>query len=116
MATPSASRPSSTRTPSGWGSRPTTLPVNRGPSSGADPAAVRAAWEAAYADEAFVHLLAPGVWPRTADVIGSIYGQLGIPADAPLPHPLGTLTHVVPDKSENVPSGTLWEAQFFRLP
>lgn len=40
-----------------------------------------------------------------ADVIGSIYGQLGIPADATLPHPLGTLTHVVPDKPENVPSG-----------
>lgn len=40
-----------------------------------------------------------------ADVIGSIYGQLGIPADATLPHPLGTLTHVVPDKSENVPTG-----------
>ena len=38
---------------------------------GADPAAVRAAWEAAYADEAFVHLLTPGVWPRTADVLGS---------------------------------------------
>jgi len=42
-----------------------------------------------------------------ADVIGSIYGQLGIPAEATLPHPLGTLTHVVPDKSENVPMGGL---------
>jgi hypothetical protein len=40
-----------------------------------------------------------------ADVIGSIYGQLGIPSGATLPHPLGTLTHVVPDKTENVPSG-----------
>ena len=38
-----------------------------------------------------------------ADVIGSIYGQLGIPATATLPHPAGTLTHVVPDKSEGVP-------------
>ena len=42
-----------------------------------------------------------------ADVIGSIYGQLGIPAEATLPHPLGTLTHVVPDKSEGVPMGGL---------
>jgi hypothetical protein len=40
-----------------------------------------------------------------ADVIGSIYGQIGIPADAILPHPLGTLTHVVPDKTEGVPMG-----------
>lgn len=40
-----------------------------------------------------------------ADVIGSIYGQLGIPAEATLPHPLGTLTHVVPDKAEKVPMG-----------
>lgn len=42
-----------------------------------------------------------------ADVIGSIYGQLGIPADAPLPHPLGTPTKVVPDKSEGVPTAGL---------
>ena len=38
-----------------------------------------------------------------ADVIGSIYGQLGIPASATLPHPAGTVTHVVPDKAEGVP-------------
>jgi len=58
---------------------PTLAPMSRGILatctarllSGADPAAVRAAGEAAYADEAFVHLLAPGVWPRTADVLGS---------------------------------------------
>lgn len=42
-----------------------------------------------------------------ADVIGSIYGQLGIPADAPLPHPQGTPTMVVPDKSEGVPTAGL---------
>ncbi len=42
-----------------------------------------------------------------ADVIGSIYGQLGIPADSPLPHPQGTPTNVVPDKSEGVPMGGL---------
>ncbi|HNV16068.1 MAG TPA: N-acetyl-gamma-glutamyl-phosphate reductase [Dermatophilaceae bacterium] len=58
---------------------PTLAPMSRGILAtctarllpGADPAAVRAAWEAAYADEAFVHLLASGVWPRTADVLGS---------------------------------------------
>ena len=40
-----------------------------------------------------------------ADVIGSIYGQLGIPADSKLPHPLGTPTFVVPSKEEKVPKG-----------
>lgn len=42
-----------------------------------------------------------------ADVIGSIYGQLGIPADAPLPHPQGVPTNVVPGEAENVPMGGL---------
>ncbi|MEQ1749164.1 MAG: DUF1501 domain-containing protein [Prosthecobacter sp.] len=42
-----------------------------------------------------------------ADVIGSIYGQLGIPADAPLPHPQGTPTFVVPGKDEQVKMGGL---------
>ena len=37
-----------------------------------------------------------------ADLIGSIYGQLGIPADAPLPHPQGTPTTVVPGQEEQV--------------
>ena len=58
---------------------PTLAPMSRGIlatctarlTPGADPAAVRGAWEAAYADEPFVHLLAPGTWPRTADVLGS---------------------------------------------
>jgi hypothetical protein len=40
-----------------------------------------------------------------ADMIASIYGQLGIPADAKLPHPMGTPTCVVPDKNEKVPMG-----------
>ena len=34
-------------------------------------ATVRAAWDAAYGDEPFVHLLPEGQWPRTADVLGS---------------------------------------------
>ncbi len=42
-----------------------------------------------------------------ADVIGSIYGQLGIPADSPLPHPQGNPTKVVPDESEGVPTAGL---------
>ncbi len=45
-----------------------------------------------------------------ADLIASIYGQLGIPADAALPHPLGIPTHVVPDKTDSLPvGGTLKE-------
>jgi N-acetyl-gamma-glutamyl-phosphate reductase len=32
---------------------------------------VRKAWESAYADEPFVHVLAPGRWPRTADTLAS---------------------------------------------
>jgi N-acetyl-gamma-glutamyl-phosphate reductase len=37
----------------------------------ADPAAVRAAWGQAYADEPFVELLPEGGWPRTADTYGA---------------------------------------------
>lgn len=32
---------------------------------------VRDAWESCYAGEDFVHLLPPGQWPRTSDVVGS---------------------------------------------
>ncbi len=42
-----------------------------------------------------------------ADVIGSIYRQMGIPADAPLPHPQGVPTKVVPDENEDVPMAGL---------
>jgi N-acetyl-gamma-glutamyl-phosphate reductase len=38
---------------------------------GAGSADLRAAWEDAYADEAFVHVLPPGRWPSTASVVGS---------------------------------------------
>jgi N-acetyl-gamma-glutamyl-phosphate reductase len=46
----------------------------------ADPTALRATWEAAYADEPFVHLLPAGAWPRTADVQGSnsVHLQLAV--------------------------------------
>ncbi|AZA11341.1 N-acetyl-gamma-glutamyl-phosphate reductase [Corynebacterium gerontici] len=39
--------------------------------AGVDEATLRAAYEQAYADEAFVHLLAPGVQPQTQAVLGS---------------------------------------------
>jgi N-acetyl-gamma-glutamyl-phosphate reductase len=48
---------------------------------GVSAEAVRAAWESAYLDEPFVHLLAPGQWPRTADVLGSNNAHLQVALD-----------------------------------
>lgn len=58
---------------------PTLAPMSRGilatctaravPSATAEE--VRDAWESCYAAEEFVHLLPPGQWPRTSDVVGS---------------------------------------------
>ncbi|HET8595556.1 MAG TPA: N-acetyl-gamma-glutamyl-phosphate reductase [Intrasporangium sp.] len=48
---------------------------------GADPGAVREAWERAYADEPFVHVLPEGSWPRTADVVGSNLVLLQVAVD-----------------------------------
>jgi N-acetyl-gamma-glutamyl-phosphate reductase len=42
---------------------------------------VRAAWQAAYQDEPFVHLLPQGQWPRTADVLGSNNVHLQVALD-----------------------------------
>ncbi|MBL9152861.1 MAG: DUF1501 domain-containing protein [Verrucomicrobiales bacterium] len=42
-----------------------------------------------------------------ADLIGSIYGQIGIPSDSPLPHPQGNPTCVVPKEEEGVPTAGL---------
>lgn len=42
---------------------------------------VRLAWEQAYADEPFVHLLPGGAWPRTADVVGSNNVHLQVAVD-----------------------------------
>jgi N-acetyl-gamma-glutamyl-phosphate reductase len=42
-----------------------------GAEGAADAPGVRAAWEQAYADEPFVHLLPEGQWPSTASVLGS---------------------------------------------
>jgi N-acetyl-gamma-glutamyl-phosphate reductase len=58
---------------------PTLAPMPRGilatctarAKPGLDAASVRTAWQAAYIDEPFVHLLPEGQWPRTADVLGS---------------------------------------------
>ena len=48
---------------------------------GVSEATVRAAWDAAYADEPFVHLLPDGQWPRTGDVIGSNNVHLQVALD-----------------------------------
>jgi N-acetyl-gamma-glutamyl-phosphate reductase len=58
---------------------PTLVPMSRGIlatatarlAAGVDPRDVRAAWEAAYADEPFVHLLPEGQWPTTAATLGA---------------------------------------------
>jgi N-acetyl-gamma-glutamyl-phosphate reductase len=48
---------------------------------GATAADVRAAWEKAYADEPFVHLLPDGTFPRTADVVGANTALIGLAID-----------------------------------
>ncbi len=58
---------------------PTLVPMARGIlatctarlAEGADPGDVRSAWERAYADEPFVHLLPEGQWPATAATLGA---------------------------------------------
>lgn len=58
---------------------PTLVPMARGIlatvtaplAAGADAAQVRAAWEAAYEHEPFVHLLPEGQWPTTAATLGA---------------------------------------------
>ncbi|ANJ27402.1 N-acetyl-gamma-glutamyl-phosphate reductase [Agromyces aureus] len=48
---------------------------------GTDAAAVRAAWEDAYAGERFVQLLPEGVFPRTSDVLGANTALIGVAID-----------------------------------
>ncbi|WP_157002577.1 N-acetyl-gamma-glutamyl-phosphate reductase [Agromyces laixinhei] len=48
---------------------------------GTDAAAVRTAWEDAYAGERFVQLLPAGQFPRTADVLGANTALLGLQID-----------------------------------
>ncbi len=49
--------------------------------NGATDAEIRAAWEAAYGDETFVHLLPAGEFPRTADVVGANTALMGLAID-----------------------------------
>ncbi|MDJ0349291.1 N-acetyl-gamma-glutamyl-phosphate reductase [Cryobacterium sp. PH29-G1] len=68
---------------------PVIVPMSRGILStatarlvpGTSTAAVRAAWESAYADEPFVHLLPAGHYPRTADVLGANTALIGLAVD-----------------------------------
>jgi N-acetyl-gamma-glutamyl-phosphate reductase len=46
-----------------------------------DPKAVRAAWESAYADEPFMHLLPAGSFPKSADTIGANTVHIGLAVD-----------------------------------
>ncbi len=43
---------------------------------------VRIAWESAYADEPFVHVLPAGQFPRTADTLGANTALIGLAVDA----------------------------------
>jgi N-acetyl-gamma-glutamyl-phosphate reductase len=68
---------------------PTLVPMSRGILAtcsaklqpGMDAAAARAAYEKAYADEPFVHLLPEGQWPTTAAVLGANTVQLQLAVD-----------------------------------
>src|SRR3954454_283827 len=78
--------------PVGISFTPTLVPMSRGIlatcsaklSPGTDVAAARAAYEKAYADEPFVHLLPEGQWPTTAQVLGAntVALQIAIDPDA----------------------------------
>ena len=48
---------------------------------GVSASVLREAWESAYADEPFVHLLPEGVQPRTADTVGSNAALVGLAVD-----------------------------------
>ncbi len=69
---------------------PTLVPMSRGIlatcsaklSTGTDASTARAAYEKAYADEPFVHLLPEGQWPTTAAVLGANTVQLQLAVDA----------------------------------
>jgi N-acetyl-gamma-glutamyl-phosphate reductase len=71
---------------------PTLVPMSRGIlatcsaklAPGTDTQAARAAYEKAYADEPFVHLLPEGQWPTTAAVLGAntVMLQLAVDPDA----------------------------------
>ncbi|NED98474.1 N-acetyl-gamma-glutamyl-phosphate reductase [Phytoactinopolyspora alkaliphila] len=66
---------------------PTLVPMSRGilatvtAKLTADAAAARPAWENAYADEPFVHLLPEGQWPTTAATLGANTAHLQVTVD-----------------------------------
>ena len=68
---------------------PTLVPMARGIlatttarlAAGVDLAAVRAAYQAAYDDEPFIHLLPEGQWPTTAATLGANTAQLQVAVD-----------------------------------
>lgn len=68
---------------------PTLVPMARGIlatataklAQGADEVAIRAAYEAAYGAEPFVHLMPAGQWPTTAATLGANTAQIGVAVD-----------------------------------
>jgi N-acetyl-gamma-glutamyl-phosphate reductase len=68
---------------------PVLVPMSRGIlatstarlAKGATAASVRDAWESAYADEPFVHVLPEGQFPRTADTVGANTVLIGLAVD-----------------------------------
>lgn len=70
---------------------PVLVPMSRGIlatstapiADGVTDAEIRSAWEHAYAKETFVQLLAPGEFPRTADVVGANTALMGLAIDRP---------------------------------
>ena len=68
---------------------PTLAPMPRGilatctarVSPGTSAAEVREAWHAAYEHEVFVHLLEPGAWPATGNVVGSNHVTVQVSLD-----------------------------------
>ncbi len=76
-------------TPVGVSFTPTLVPMSRGIlatcsaplAAGTDAHQARAAYEKAYADEPFVHLLPEGQWPTTAAVLGANTVQLQLAVD-----------------------------------
>ncbi len=67
---------------------------------GVDEATLRAAWETAYKDEPFVHVLPEGQWPATSSVMGSNHAQIQLAFD---PHANRVIVSAVID---NLTKGT----------
>jgi N-acetyl-gamma-glutamyl-phosphate reductase len=85
---------------------PTLVPMSRGilatvtAKLNADAATAREAWERAYADEPFVHLLPEGQWPTTAATLGANTAHIQVTVD----HRAGRLVAVA--AIDNLAKGT----------